>query len=491
VTLPAALVLPRSRNGEGRGWRIPFAAGIVVIAITVGVVLPSSSDIPPAVWILAGPALLAFGFLVMQGPQWCLAGLIASVVFGLTKTSVALGSVDVRVPDLFLVALAGWVVVLRARYGQRGWIPGRRLLALWLAALGLSLYPLLVRGTVGADSIVGWLRLAATFALVWFVPYALYRVRDIEFVLGAIALSTTAEILEAVIRALASGNVGSRLTGANSANATGLLAAIVIVLALHGPVPRRPSLRLVMIGTGVVGLLMSRSLGSTTAAVVALGVYGLHAVGTKRSLRRGQELVVPTRLLVMLLVGLAIAMALRPQNLPTSSSFGGSTTAHRAVLAYAGFEMFKQDPLFGIGWQRSHEEISSPAVSSAVQERFGTSVNPAFIPGVDKTPEVHNSYVQVLAESGLVGFLLLLALLVTMGRGIARVLRSVRSNHRLYVGTRAAVVLLVVVLIWWNDNALFGAQPESVLAATFLGILAAVPAIAAATRRNEAIEVAA
>ena len=35
----------------------------------------------------------------------------------------------------------------------------------------------------------------------------------------------------------------------------------------------------------------------------------------------------------------------------------------------------------------------------------------------------------------------------------------------------------MAVLLWWNDNALFGAQPETVLAATFLGILAAVPAV--------------
>ena len=40
-----------------------------------------------------------------------------------------------------------------------------------------------------------------------------------------------------------------------------------------------------------------------------------------------------------------------------------------------------------------------------------------------------------------------------------------------------AVVLLVVILVWWNDNAMFGAQPETVLAATFLGLLAATPAV--------------
>ena len=161
-------------------------------------VAASSNGISVGVALLAAPLLVAFGFLVMQGPKWCLAGLIAAVVFGYTRDSVSLGSVDLRVPDLFLVALAGWVVVLRARDGQRGWIPGRRLLAVWLAVLGFSLYPLLVHGTVDVGALVGWMRLVATFALVWFVPYAVYRMRDIEFILGVVALVTTAEIVTAL-----------------------------------------------------------------------------------------------------------------------------------------------------------------------------------------------------------------------------------------------------------------------------------------------------
>ena len=36
-------------------------------------------------------------------------------------------------------------------------------------------------------------------------------------------------------------------------------------------------------------------------------------------------------------------------------------------------------------------------------------------------------------------------------------------------------MLLVAILVWWNDNTLFGVQPETVLAATFLGALSAVP----------------
>ena len=81
--------------------------------------------------------------------------------------------------------------------------------------------------------------------------------------------------------------------------------------------------------------------------------------------------------------------------------------------------------------------------------------------------------------------------MITMGRGIRRILRSLRWNQALYVSARCAVVGIVVVLVWWNDNTLYGAQPESVLAATFLGILAAVPMVARAERSDEAVGAAA
>src|SRR4029077_2746675 len=115
-----------------------LGVGVIALAVAVGVGVASSTSLSVGVALLAAPALVVFGFLVVQGPKWCLLGLIAAVVFGYAHDSVKLGSVDVRIPDAFLVALACWVVVLRARDGQRGWIPGRRLLGLWLAALGFS-----------------------------------------------------------------------------------------------------------------------------------------------------------------------------------------------------------------------------------------------------------------------------------------------------------------------------------------------------------------
>jgi O-antigen ligase len=466
-----------------------LAIAVLLVATAVGVAAASAGNLSVGVALLAGPGLVAFGFLVIQGPEWCLLGLIAAVVLGFSNDSAQLGSIDIRVPDVFLVALACWVVVVRARHGQRGWIAGRRLFALWLLALGFSIYPLLVQGTTDVGSLIGWIRLVATFGLVWFVPYALFQRRDVEFLLGGIALITTAEIVIAIVGSGVSGFGGSRLAGGNGPNTTGLIAAIVIVLALHGPVPRRRALRLGMLAIGVLGLLLSRSLGSTTAAVVAVGIYGIISVDARRTDNPRSQLIVPLRLLLMVVVGLTVAFALRPGNLPLSSQFGKSTTAHRGVLAYGGLELFRQEPVFGIGWQRAPEEIGSPEVNAALRARFGDAVNPLFIPEEGRTTEIHNSYVQVLAEAGLVGFFLMVAVMITMGRGIRRILQSLRWNRALYVSARCAVVGIVVVLVWWNDNTLYGAQPETVLCATFLGLLATMPLIARADREQQSVDV--
>jgi hypothetical protein len=41
------------------------------------------------------------------------------------------------------------------------------------------------------------------------------------------------------------------------------------------------------------------------------------------------------------------------------------------------------------------------------------------------------------------------------------------------------MILLVATMVWLNDNPLFGSQPESIMAAAFLGMLAAIPPILA------------
>ena len=83
---------------------------------------------------------------------------------------------------------------------------------------------------------------------------------------------------------------------------------------------------------------------------------------------------------------------------------------------------------------------------------------------------MHNAYISVLAETGLAGIVTLVAAFVVVRRRLRDVAVTLDGEDRAVFDTIR--LLLVVVLVWWNDDPLFGAQPETVLAATFLGLLA-------------------
>jgi O-antigen ligase len=294
---------------------------------------------------------------------------------------------------------------------------------------------------------------------------------DGEFVIGAVELAVAAEIVRAIVNAVLVGQVGDRLEGGNGPNTSGLLAAVLIITAVHGPVPRARWLRVVMVVLGAIGLIMSQSLGAIVAVAGALAIFGLSSVPSARV--RRSALFTPTRVIVLLVVVTVFALTLRSENLPVSDNFRQSTTIHRVILAEAGVELFLQHPIFGVGWQRSPEAVQDKELNDALRNRFGGDVNPEFLP--DQSPTgVHNAYVQIATEAGLIGILGFLVFLVACIRGIRALLRKLLVDPRRHACARCAVAVLVVIAIWLNDNALYGAQPELVLAATMLGLLAAL-----------------
>ena len=167
-------------------------------------------------------------------------------------------------------------------------------------------------------------------------------------------------------------------------------------------------------------------------------------------------------------------------NLPGSEEFRSSSSAHRLLMADAGLLMFAHDPITGVGWQRSPDEVRSAWLNDELRRRWEGEIAETLFPRtLDHGATVHNTYVQILAEAGVVGFVTFLAAVIAIGIGLFRLLRDARADPSLFVSTRAAMILLVATMVWLNDNPLFGSQPESVMAAMFLGILAAVPPILA------------
>ena len=85
---------------------------------------------------------------------------------------------------------------------------------------------------------------------------------------------------------------------------------------------------------------------------------------------------------------------------------------------------------------------------------------------------MHNAYIEVAAEEGLIG------LVGARGGGLGRTKTGSQTppprtrDPAILATLRWATLVLIVVLIWWNDNPLYGAQPETVFAALALGTLA-------------------
>ena len=246
----------------------------------------------------------------------------------------------------------------------------------------MSLFPIVVhtRGAA-AISVVNWLRFVQTVSLVWLVPYALRKLRDVELLLGVTALALTLEIGGATLKAVLDGSVDTRfrLAGGNSVNSTGLLAALLILMSFHSPVPRRRSLRITMLVVGIPGLVLAKSLGSIAAVAVTLAIFGFHRPGSGRS-RPNAGLLMPTRVLLIALAALAVAGLVKGQNLPGSPDFNQSSTVHRAILATAGLELFADHPLTGIGWQSAASPEEARRINDRLKRLFGNDVNQDFYP---------------------------------------------------------------------------------------------------------------
>jgi O-antigen ligase len=278
-----------------------------------------------------------------------------------------------------------------------------------------------------------------------------------------------------------------RLTGGNSTDTEGLLAAVLIITVLYGNLPTRRWARFMLLALGVAGLALTRSVG----AVVAVGLV----VGLVQPVRKDElikrALLRPLRIVLLVLAAIVAVVSLRPQNLPSSSNFNEGSTEVRLMAGAAGLVVFAHHPLLGVGFARSADpSILDTQQTSAPLHRWFPGQPASFYPDGQNLSSVHNAYVQTAAEEGLVGLAVLLLVASTVGSRLRTVRRSLAD-----IGERAdfqwACCMLAAVLIWWNDNPLFGAQPETVTAAVAIGVLGSFWARGSSRRSATAVAAAA
>jgi len=490
----------RSPSVEGPGWASPrrprwagpparlvgrsarLAGGLAVaVGVTVTAVHLPARDAPFV--LAAGPVLLVLVMVAHRlGPRWCLAGLVATTTIGWYTVSKSVGRVNLRLTDIPFVALLVWAVVIRVRRGPRRVDVGQAALTAFIGVLLLSLLPVLATSPHEfAGNFVSWARLAETFGIVWLVPYALDRPGDRRFIMKVVVVSCTAAVGWAILQAGIHGQLGERLaTRQEGPDTIGLIGAILAVTVLYGSVPRRRWPRLALFALAVVAIALSHSVGSIVAAGLVIGLAPLPRSSNRR---RWSGLLLPLRVLLLVIALIGIVVALRPANLPGASSFGSGTTQARLIYATDGIEQLQRNPLLGVGFQRSQlpQNVADPSIVADLHRRFPTVANSVFpdpqacndpsTAGSCDTGSVHDAYIQVGAESGAIGCVVLVLTVWAMARRIHVARRRVPGTE-FDASLRWALLMLITVMIWWNDNPLFGAQPETVFAALALGVVA-------------------
>jgi O-antigen ligase len=330
-----------------------------------------------------------------------------------------------------------------------------------------------------AASAASYLRLIFTAAFAFWLYLGLSERRDmIMFHRAIILLSATAVVIGGWqawtgITSDAVDISGGRFGGLMGVGTLGLVSGLLVVYAvLRRDVPSHLVWWIAALALGLLGLFLAKSASSILATAGACSVY-MVAMRSQRA--QG------THLARWLVIGGGIAMiaalviwTLRPEDAANLMDESSGSFAHRLMIADAGLRIFQDHPVVGVGWQASATEavVGTPTLNAALMQTFKNLLTHYFF--LEKPTSLHNMYIQLLAELGLIGFALFVRGGVRIGLIVKAILRGIPAQSPDKMRARFYALGLVFLLIWWNTNPLYGGQTESVLAFTFLGALAAM-----------------
>ncbi len=391
-----------------------------------------------------------------------------------------IGEFTVRYVDGAIVLLATAVffrfaIQHRIPSEQEWWVIFKPLFPL-LVYVGLSLGSVWIyMPNILEASIASYIRLMTTVLLGLLVYMSLGQEKDLKFFARAVMMLAAASIAVGGWEALTGPKevmAAGRYGGFLGFNTFGLVAGLLTLWAIIARVNKKPMLSWVTpLAAGLTGLFLSKS-GSSALATIGAVTF-LWAVFNRRGVARD------TRLLRLLLGGLmAVGLGiwalwlLRPSDFIGLVSLSGGSWAQRTALAYAALLIFLSHPLFGVGWQASSTKavVGDPMLNEVLMETFPKLPKHYFF--LERPTSLHNLYMQLLAELGIVGFLLFVYSVVGVGKTVASILKQIPHMSPFRQWALFATNGLIYLLIWWNTNPLYGGQTESILAIVFLSLLA-------------------
>jgi len=342
---------------------------------------------------------------------------------------VGLGSttVDIRLSDVALLAVLVTAVVTAVQHGLDRLKPGAGLWIVGAAFLAWMAFAILRPASTGDalfdEHLVSFLKLGEYALLAVAVPLVVRRAEDLTIVLGGLvlwcAVATGVVVLQLLgLDIFAASSAGWRYPSFLGRHDLAALAVLSTSVASAGLLAGRrhmpcSSLFAVALIGGVGGLILAGSVAA--AAGFAVGAVAL-ALGARRRFRpNGRQLLALAAVVVVVSGGV---VAVRSTALDDFLQFVGirhedsvvgvESYSQRTVLAYIGLRIWQDNPIAGVGWQRSSRpEVFEPYIADA-RERFPDVVDLAF-PAEGRAWGVQNLYIQMLADAGVIGLLLLLA----------------------------------------------------------------------------------
>jgi O-antigen ligase len=380
------------------------------------------------------------------------------------------GEVVIRISDLAILVTLGVAVLVALREGSLG----RARPWLWLFPFVLLVF---VSAVTTADSsapvvtaakLAGWLLYGVAVTVTARTP------QDVRVLIGSLAATVL------ILGAIGAGEVILHRTRAASLvglNALGLLGAFAFSVVLVAPLLGVGQRLRWAVGFGAaLCLITSASLGAAVATAATVAAAGLMGVGFRATLRRVVAIGAVT------IVALATLAAVRfddiaglfgagtdPAPLPVTQGDMTGSVAQRAMYADFGIRIWLEEPIVGVGFERSSALSVWLPVLPDVRADFPT-VPDFYFPPAPGTPfqqllpessfGVHTVYLQLLAELGVLGFALFFV-------GVAGVARHAWRHGS---EQRALTLPLIAVLAGFVEHQFSGGVPDTALFALALAV---------------------
>jgi hypothetical protein len=218
--------------------------------------------------------------------------------------------------------------------------------------------------------------------------------------------------------------------------------------------------------TGAVGIAIAAALdsvgGMVVTAVAAFALARRRAPVPFRRIVSVAAIVVVVGLAAVTLRGPAIKAFLRFLGVSTAAKKETQiqTYAQRTLLAYIGVEIWIHHPVVGVGWQESELPHAFEPYLAKAHARFANAAPQSF-PSRAHLWGVQNGIVQTLSDLGVVGGLLLLAVVVATAVLLVRV--GARGPPELLWGAIVGAGWLIFALAVFTGSGLLPGLPVNAL----------------------------